>query len=60
MKKRDPLYNYTVYLNKQELNDLRFALETSLNSMKTDPDVFERTRSLLDYFRDVIKNIEVL
>lgn len=60
MKKRDPLYNYTVYLNKQELNDLRFALETSLNSEKTAPDVFERTQSLLDYFRDVLKNIEVL
>jgi hypothetical protein len=60
MKKRDPLYNYTVYLNIQELRDLRFALETSLNSMKTDPDAFERTRSLLDYVREVIKNIEVL
>ena len=59
-KKRDPLYNYTVYLNIQELNDLRFALATSLNSMKTDPDVFERTRSLLDYVREVLKNIEVL
>ena len=59
-KKRDPLYNYTVYLNIQELNDLRFALETSLNSMKTDPDVFERTRALLDYVREILKNIEVL
>jgi len=59
-KKRDPLYNYTVYLNIQELNDLRFALETSLNYMKTDPDVFERTRSLLDYVREILKNIEVL
>jgi hypothetical protein len=60
MKKRDPLYNYTVYLNIQELRDLRFALETSLNSMKNDPDVFERTRSLLDYVREILKNIEVL
>jgi hypothetical protein len=60
MKKRDPLHNYTVYLNVQELNDMRFALETSLNLMKTDPDVFERTRSLLDYVREVLKNIEGL
>jgi len=60
MKKRDPLHNYTVYLNVQELNDMRFALETSLNLMKTDPDVFERTRSLLDYVREILKNIEVL
>jgi len=60
MKKRDPLHNYTVYLNVQEINDLRFALETSLNLMKTDPDVFERTRSLLDYVREVLKNIEGL
>jgi hypothetical protein len=64
-KKRDPLYNYTVYLNKQELNDLRFALETSLNYeltdfMKTDRGAFERTRSLLDYVREILKNIEVL
>jgi hypothetical protein len=60
MKKRDPLHNYTVYLNIQELNDMRFALETSLTLMKTDPDVFERTRSLLDYVREVLKNIEGL
>lgn len=60
MKKRDPLHNYTVYLNVQELNDMRFALETSLNLMKTDPDVFERTRSLLDYVRNILKNIEGL
>ena len=60
MKKRDPLHNYTVYLNIQELNDMRFALETSLNLMKTDPDVFERTRSLLDYVRNILKDIEVL
>ena len=58
-KKRDPLYNYTVYLNVQELNDMRFALETSLNLMKTDPDAFERTRALLDYVREILKNAAI-
>jgi len=57
--KHDPLHNYTVYLNIQEINDLRFALEISLNYMKTDPDAFERTQSLLDYVREILKNIEV-